>query len=51
VYANNAQKIIRNVTQQQLQTFNNLPATYLQNAKAKAFPIKYAAALMQKLFA
>ena len=51
VYANNAQKIIRNCTQQQLQTFNNLPATYLQNAKAKAFPIKYAAALMQKLFA
>jgi len=51
VYANNAQKIIRNVTQQQLQTFKQLPATHLQNAKAKAFPQQLAATLMQKLFA
>ena len=51
VYANNAQKIIRNVTQQQLQTFNALPATYLQNAKARTFPQQLAKTLMQKLFA
>jgi len=51
VYSLNAQKIIRNVTPAQKSVFKQLPPTYLQNAKAKAFPIKYAAALMQKLFA
>ena len=38
VYTQNALRIMRNATPAQKAAFNNLPATYLQNAKAKAFP-------------
>ena len=51
VYSLNAQKIIRNVTPAQKSVFKQLPPTYLQNAKARAFPMQLATKLMQKLFA
>ena len=51
VYSLNAQKIIRNVTPAQKSVFKQLPPTYLQNAKAPAFPVQLAQKLMQKLFA
>jgi len=38
VYSANAKRVMRNITQQQMQAFTQLPATYLQQAKAKAFP-------------
>ena len=33
VYTQNAQKVVRNLNAQQQAAFNNLPATYAQNAK------------------
>ena len=33
VYTQNAQKVVRNLNAQQQAAFNNLPATYMQNAK------------------
>ena len=33
VYTQNAQKVVRNLNAQQQAAFNNLPATYVQNAK------------------
>ena len=33
VYTLNANKVVRNLTQQQLNAFAQLPATYMQNAK------------------
>ena len=52
VYTQNALRIIRNVTPAQRSAFKQLPATYLQNAKANVFP-KFStyANIVQKLFA
>ena len=38
VYTQNAQRIMRNVSTAQLSAFKQLPPTYLQKAKARAFP-------------
>ena len=46
-YTVNSNKVIRNLTQQQLNAFKTLPATFTQNAKQ--FP-SVAFATMQKLF-
>ena len=52
VHANNAQRIIRNVSTAQLAAFKQLPPTYLQNAKARAFPALHTLqTIYAKLFA
>lgn len=51
VYTLNAQRVMRNITQQQLQAFKQLPSTYLQQCKAKYFPTALVQTLVQKLFA
>ena len=52
VYSANAKRVMRNITQQQLQAFKQLPATFLQQAKAKAFPaLSTYANTVAKLFA
>jgi TPP-dependent 2-oxoacid decarboxylase len=43
VNSNNVQRVIRNVTQQQLAAYMQLPHTYLQ--QAKRFPLQLAAQL------
>jgi len=38
VYSTNSLRILRNVSNAQLSAFKQLPPTYLQKAKARAFP-------------
>ena len=38
VYTQNAKRVMRNISNAQLSAFKQLPPTYLQKAKARAFP-------------